>query len=80
MPKHTNKALFTIDLKINQDIYKVDVFPEDCLSDLINRFNLKGKQKYPQEKIKAKLEVQFRKICQNDKVSSKIKDKLNDFL
>lgn len=69
--------LFTIDLKIDNQLLKLKVHAEDNLSDLIaNLTTLITWKKISQEKVKNRLEEQFRKIIASKKLSEAVKNKL----
>lgn len=56
-------SLFTIDLKIDSQLLKLKVKAEDCLSDLIANLAASITWKtLPADKIKDRLEQQFRKL------------------
>lgn len=78
----TNRSsLFTIDLRIDKKIAKLQVYEEDNLSDLIQRlFKLVTWKRMTKEKIKNRLQEQFRKLVSGQNISSNIKNKLNDLL
>jgi len=56
-------SLFSLDLRIEQDIIKLKVYEEDAVTDIVDRLfgslSLKSSSK---DKLKSKLEEQFRKI------------------
>lgn len=74
-------SLFSLDLRIEQDIIKLKVYEEDALADIVERLfaslSLKSSSK---DKLKNKLEEQFRKILQKKELSQVIKNKLDSLL
>jgi ribosomal protein L25 (general stress protein Ctc) len=74
-------TLFSLDLRIEQDIIKLKVYEEDALTDIVERFfgslTLKPSSK---DKLKGKLEEQFKKLLQKKELSQVIKNKLESLL
>ena len=78
----TNRSsLFTIDLRIDKKIAKLQVYEEDNLSDLIQRLlKLVTWKRMTKEKIKNRLQEQFRKLVSGQNISLNTKNKLSDLL
>ena len=71
-------ALFKVDLRIDKKMVKLKVQEEDSLTDLIDRlFKAITWKTISKDKIKSRLEDQFRKILTQEELSSKVKTKIN---
>ncbi len=70
-----------MDLRIDKEIVKLKVYQEDVLNDLIDRLSdaIHWKQ-ISKDKVKSKLEDQFKKITQVNGISQKAKNKLDSLL
>lgn len=79
--QNKKSALFSLDLRIEQEIIKLKVYEDDTITDIVNRLfgstNLKSSSK---DKLKAKLEEQFMKIVHKKDLSQVIKNKLESLL
>jgi uncharacterized coiled-coil protein SlyX len=69
--------LFTLELRVCRQVAKLNVYEEDSLNDLINRLSstVTYKQKYA-ERLKEKLEAEFKKLVSTQDCSAKVRDKL----
>ena len=73
--------LFTMDLRIDKEIVKLKVYEEDLLNDLIDRLTAAIHWKtISKDKVKTKLEDQFKKITLTPGISQKAKNKLESLL
>lgn len=69
--------LFTLELRIRKQIVKLNVYEEDSLNDLIKRLSktVQYKEKYT-ERLREKLEAEFKKLIRTQECSRKVKSKL----
>ena len=73
-------ALFKIDLRIDQKMISLKVHEEDAFQDLIERLVKSVTWKsIPKDKIKGRLEAQFRKILEG-KLSTRVRNKLTELV
>ena len=71
-------TLFKLDLRIDKKMVVLKVYEEDTLADLIDRLSKAITWKnIAKDKIKTRLEDQFRKILSQSELSPKIQTKLN---
>jgi len=77
-----NKStLFKLDLRIDKKMVVLKVYEEDTLADLIERLSKAISWKnIAKDKIKSRLEDQFRKILGQSELSPNIKTKLNELI
>lgn len=74
-------VLFTIDLRIDKRPLKLKVNSNDGQSDLIAKLDkLITWRRIPQNKMKNRLEEQFKKIVSDGTVSTNVRNKLNELL
>jgi hypothetical protein len=75
--ENQNGYLFTLELRIRKQIAKLNVYEEDSLNDLILRLSktVQYKEKYS-ERLKEKLEGEFKKLLSTQDCSEKVKSKL----
>lgn len=74
-------VLFTIDLRIDKRPLKLKVSSNDGQSDLIAKLDkLITWRKIPQNKMKNRLEEQFKRIVSDGTVSTNVRNKLNELL
>ena len=73
--------LFKLDLRVDKKMIKLKVHEEDFLSDLIQRLQASISWKeIASDKVRLRLEQQFRKIMEQQTLSTQVKDKLNELL
>lgn len=78
---NTKGALFKMDLRIDKKMIKLKVFEEDSMTDLIERLAKAVTWKQvPKDKVKGRLEDQFRKITGEQAFSHKVKSKIQELL
>jgi hypothetical protein len=74
-------VLFTIDLRIDKRPLKLKVNSNDGQSDLIAKLDkLITWRRIPQNKMKNRLEEQFKRIVSDGTVSTNVRNKLNELL
>ncbi len=74
-------VLFTIDLRIDKRPLKLKVNSNDGQSDLIAKLDkLITWRRIPQNKMKNRLEEQFKRIVSDGTVSTNVRKKLNELL
>jgi hypothetical protein len=74
-------VLFTIDLRIDKRPLKLKVNSNDAQSDLIAKLDkLITWRRIPQNKMKNRLEEQFKRIVSDGTVSTNVRNKLNELL
>jgi hypothetical protein len=74
-------VLFTIDLRIDKRPLKLKVSSNDGQSDLIAKLDkLITWRRIPQNKMKNRLEEQFKRIVSDGTVSTNVRNKLNELL
>jgi hypothetical protein len=69
--------LFTLELRVCRQVTKLNVYEEDSLTDLIARLSstVTYKEKYA-DRLKEKLEAEFKKLVSSKDCSAKVRDKL----
>ena len=71
-------ALFKIDLRIDKKLIQLKVHEDDALVDLIDRLvKMITWKTIPRDKIKTRLEDQFKKIMSQQELSLNVKSKLH---
>ena len=74
----SNPPIFTINIRIDRQIIKLQVHEEDSISDLIEQLFKKITWKpVTKDKLKTRLEQQFKKVLTKEGLSQNLKFKLN---